>query len=221
MSDAEASPHTHAQRLAAILERRGASPTAAAALHADLCAAYAAPGRHYHDLAHIHAVLTALEGHPDAAQLSAEDADALCLAAWFHDAVYVTDGQVDNEAASADEADRQLAALGWPEELRAQVRALILATRHRSRPADLAAALLMDADLEALAVSPEQFRANGEAIRREYAAVPDDVFWSQRARILRVFLERPRLYFTAHTAARCDAAARRNLLAELARITAA
>src|SRR5262249_41743880 len=50
----------------------------------DLAAAYGEPGRYYHNLDHVRAVLHTID---ELARLASEPA-AVYLAAWFHDAVY-------------------------------------------------------------------------------------------------------------------------------------
>ena len=60
-----------------------------------LAAAYQAPGRHYHTLAHIENLLARV------GQFPLQDAPVVELAIWFHDAVYEA-LRHDNEAQSAD-----------------------------------------------------------------------------------------------------------------------
>ncbi|RVD62485.1 hypothetical protein EN750_21345, partial [Mesorhizobium sp. M7A.F.Ca.ET.027.03.2.1] len=66
------------------------------ALKSELLALYRAPGRHYHNLSHIEAML-ALAG--DCRELLG-DPQAIEAAIWFHDAVYDSKAK-DNEAQSA------------------------------------------------------------------------------------------------------------------------
>ena len=65
--------------------------------HDELVAAYTAPGRHYHNLAHIEDCLAALARVDD---LSAADREILTQAIWWHDVVYDAT-RADNEELSA------------------------------------------------------------------------------------------------------------------------
>ena len=90
----------------------------------ELAAAYAAPGRHYHNLAHIEDCLAALaqvEG------LSAHERELLSEAIWWHDVVY-DPTRSDNEELSAQLAERQVRA-----DLRDEVGRLIRLTEDARR----------------------------------------------------------------------------------------
>src|SRR5436190_19460000 len=72
-------------------------------IRAELVRAYAAPDRHYHNLAHIEALLGLARRHADALA----DAGAIEAAIWFHDAVYDT-RRDDNEERSPALATERL-----------------------------------------------------------------------------------------------------------------
>jgi predicted metal-dependent HD superfamily phosphohydrolase len=172
----------------------------------DLLARYAEPQRVFHTAEHLAQVLALLR-----------DCDAdprLQLAAWFHDAVYVP-GRSDNEARSAALADRRLAEAGATRACRDAVCAAVLATAGHASPLPEVAPLL-DADLAILGAAPAEYAAYRQAIRREFASVPAALFARGRAAFLRAALARERLYATSWGHARFEAAARRNLAAELA-----
>src|SRR5262245_40831373 len=85
-----------------------------------LIAAYTAPGRHYHNLAHIEDCLAALARVED---LSPRERDILTEAIWWHDVVYdATRG--DNEELSAQLAERHVHA-----DIREEVARLIRLTK--------------------------------------------------------------------------------------------
>ena len=75
----------------------------------ELVRAYTAPDRHYHDLAHIEAMLASARAYHGALS----DPAAVAAAIWFHDAVYDT-RRHDNEAKSAELAAARLAAWRAP-----------------------------------------------------------------------------------------------------------
>jgi predicted metal-dependent HD superfamily phosphohydrolase len=194
--------------------RCGWPDAAAAEVLAELTAAYGEPHRHYHTLDHIAALLELLERHGE----DLPDRDAVALAILFHDAVY-DPARADNEAASAALAGQRLAALGLPAARIDEVTRCILATRHGAE-GDAGNApglvLLLDLDLSILAAAPAAYGAYAEAIRREYAGVPDEVYRPARRRVLQSFLARERIYRTDRPGALWEGPARANLAAEIA-----
>ncbi|HEX8913014.1 MAG TPA: hypothetical protein VF796_11690 [Humisphaera sp.] len=179
----------------------------------DLLARYAEPHRAYHDRTHLAECLALL----DEARAACADPRAVEVAIWFHDAVY-DPRATDNEPASADLADRQLAALGEPAAWVARVHQLILDTAHRDEPASADGALLVDIDLAILGADAARFDAYDRAIRAEYAHVPEPAYRAGRSAVLRRFLDRRPIYRTPPMADRFEAAARRNLAAAIARL---
>jgi predicted metal-dependent HD superfamily phosphohydrolase len=180
---------------------------------------WAEPHRHYHDGAHLAAVLSIV--HRNAA--GAADPDAVRLAAWCHDAVYDPRAAGDaNERASAALAADLLTGLGVPAPVVAEVRRLVLLTAgHAPGPGDSNGALLCDADLAILAADPADYDGYAAAIRREYAHVPDDAYRAGRAAVLRGLLDLPALYRLPALRAAWEAPARQNLNRELARLSSA
>lgn len=75
--------------------------------------------------------------------------------------------------------------------------------------------LMVAADLAILAADSATFAAYDAAIRREYAFVPDAIYFPARAAILQRFLDRPHIYHTRHFRDRYEADARANLRALL------
>jgi len=199
----------------ALARRIGLAHGAGTALLDELTEAYAESGRHYHNLDHIAALIELLDRHGD----SVRNRDALELAILFHDAVYEPT-RSDNEAASAALAHDRLTELGVDAELVAEVERLILATRHGASPADADSdpdlALLLDLDLSILGAERAAYAAYAEAIRREYAMVPDAIYRPGRHRVLAAFLTRPRIYATPHLHDAWENAARANLEWEIA-----
>jgi predicted metal-dependent HD superfamily phosphohydrolase len=182
-----------------------AAVESADAAFADLVARYGEPGRHYHTLDHVAAVLDVVDtfGGTD---------PALQLAVWYHDAVYDTRA-ADNEERSADLARTALAALGVPESvIREAARLIVLTKTHRAAEDDANGRLLLDADLSVLGAEPAVYDRYAAAIRREYARVPEADYRAGRGRILEGFLTRPRIYYRLEHA---EPAARSNLRREI------
>ena len=176
---------------------------------AGLAARYGEPGRHYHTLDHIRAVLDRIDAlWPDAPP-------ALQLAAWLHDVVYDSRA-ADNEERSADYARAVLPALGVPSEVIDETARLILLTRsHDTDPDDGAGHTLLDADLAVLSADAPTYDAYAAAIRREYAWVAESDYRAGRRRVLERFLDRPRIYLTIEMA-EAEPRARDNLRREIA-----
>jgi predicted metal-dependent HD superfamily phosphohydrolase len=175
---------------------------------------YAEPWRFYHTLDHVGSVLDLI----DWLERLAVNPAAVRMAAWFHDVVYDPRAK-DNEERSADFAAEALPKLAVPEETVAEVRRLILLTKtHATTADDRDGHILLDADLAVLGAAAEKYRQYAAAIRREYDWVPETEYRTGRAAVLRRFLERDRIYFTEPMYAEREAAARRNLLAEIAQL---
>lgn len=176
---------------------------------------WAEPQRRYHTTAHLAAVL----GHIDTLSGHAADADAVRLAAWFHDAVYRPD-RSENEERSAVLAERALPEAGVPDATTAEVARLVrLTVTHDPAPGDTNGEALCDADLAILASPPKEYAEYAARVREEYGFVPDEAFREGRAAVLRQLLELPRLFRTPHGAAEWEARARHNLATELELLT--
>lgn len=178
---------------------------------ADLVRRYEEPHRRYHTTTHLAEVL----GHVDALAAEADDAEAVRLAAWFHDAIYDPSAG-DNEERSAALAERVLTETGTPAGTVAEVARLVrLTATHDPAGTDRNGAVLCDADLAILAAEPARYAAYAAAVREEYAAVPDEAFRQGRAGVLLRLLELPALFHTAAGRERWEETARHNLRAEL------
>ncbi|MER8571509.1 hypothetical protein NKH19_10690 [Mesorhizobium sp. M1338] len=189
------------------------------ALKSELSALYRGPGRHYHNLAHIEAML-ALAGDYRAAL---GDPGAVEAAIWFHDAVYDSKAK-DNEAQSADLAEKKLAGRADPSRLN-RISAMIVATAtHQVPPFDDAtstrdASLFLDMDLAILGAAPEAFDAYERAVRREYQWVEEPMWRAGRSAVLKNFLARPHIFHTEEFRQRFERQARENMTRSLAALT--
>lgn len=177
---------------------------------AEVVGAFTGVDRHYHDLGH---VLDCLRKADEVYERLTEGR-AVDAALFFHDAVYdATRG--DNEERSAELAARCLGVMGEDAKFIAVVRDLIMDTRHVTSPASNDGRYVVDIDLSILGESPERFDAYERAIRREYGHVTEEAFRNGRAKVLRSFLDRPRIYGTDVFRDRYEAAARENLARSL------
>ncbi len=187
-----------------------------AAAGATLLGRWSEPHRHYHGVEHLREVLDAV----DVLVAHAADPAAVRLAAWFHDAVYA--GRPgDDEEASAVLAETGLAELGVPPRVVSRTARLVRMTaRHEPTPGDRDEAVLSDADLAVLAAPSERYARYVAGVRAEYAHVPEAAFRLGRATVLGALAATPRLFRTPTGYRRWEAAARSNLAAELAALTA-
>lgn len=172
-------------------------------------AAYSEPHRRYHTLAHLEAMF-------DEAAPFEPLARPLEWAIWFHDFVYDPRSAV-NEEKSAQVAREALTELGEPEAVIRRTGDLILATRHTLtdsaiKEGDLA--LLISLDLAILAAPGDRYDAYVQAVRAEYAHVPDAQFWPARAGFMRRFLAQPAIFPHPDFAGR-EKAARANITREI------
>jgi len=198
------------ERFASLVRRLGGSGDAAAAA-ASLLAAWAGPDRRYHGLTHLGDCLARLDEAPAAAA----ERDRVEAALWFHDVVY-DPRATDNEERSAEQAGRELAALGIPRAVAEDIARLVRLTRHDAPAADPAGRLLCDIDLSILGSSPAEFDAYDRGIRDEYAWVPGDAYREARRQVLNRLLHRQPLYQTDHFRDHYEGPARANLARALA-----
>jgi predicted metal-dependent HD superfamily phosphohydrolase len=186
---------------------------------AAVIAAWSMPPRAYHDLAHLDGVLA--EFHAAAARAAWQRPREVYWALCCHDAIYVA-GARDNEARSADLADRLAEVHLAPELDRDRVRGLILATAVYGAIAgaalDADTARMLDCDLAILGAPPERFDAYDAAIAVEYAHLPAAGFRAGRREFLTRLLAAPRIFCSDDGHARLDAAARSNLSRAVARL---
>ena len=185
----------------------GVAEAQAEVIFADLVTRYEEDGRYYHTLHHIQNVLETIES----LHAYAQDVPAIQLAAWFHDVIYDV-RRTDNEMQSAVYAGELLGKMGLPPKTIAKVDFMIQATKHnRDCPGDIDCQIMLDADLATFASDWETQEKIEQAIRQEYAYVPDEVYRQGRQAILQNFLNRERIYCTDQMYTEREQAARRNI----------
>jgi predicted metal-dependent HD superfamily phosphohydrolase len=175
-------------------------------LYGDVRRRYSEPHRHYHTEQHL---AECFENIRDIISLAEHPAEVK-VALWFHDAIYDTRRQ-DNEERSAEWARSAARELGATDESAQRIYDLILFTRHSAEPVGIDAQVLVDADLSTLGAQPARFQEYEAQVRREYERVPGIIFRPVRGKILKEFLSRPYIYSTDLFRERFEAQARRNL----------
>ena len=187
----------------------------------DLLDRWSAPGRHYHDVSHLIDLLQRV----DELQQETHDPNAVRLAAWYHGAVFDAAEEAtyarrggEDEAASAEVARSELAALGVPDAAVEAIATMVASlARHSAPPSSPDCAVLSDADLAVLASDPQRYRSYLTRVRDEYAHIPTAEYLDARRAIVTRLLARTPLY-TSPLGSGWERQARENLTAELARI---
>lgn len=181
--------------------------------HPDLVAGlrtrYDEAHRAYHDWAHIEALLAWF------AKLDWDNDAAVEMALYYHDAIYQP-LSATNEADSAALMRAELAERAAAETID-RAGAIILATASHKVPDGLEPGLgrdieqFLDIDLSILGAEEAAFDAYDRAIRKEFSAIPDEIFLPRRRQVMATFLERDRLFLTERFHESHDAQARSNL----------
>jgi predicted metal-dependent HD superfamily phosphohydrolase len=182
-------------------------------LHRRLVACWSEKHRNYHTLQHLRECFE----HFDASRTDAIEPAQIVIALWFHDGFYEPPRD-DNEERSADWAKREALDAGVATATAQRLHEMVMATRHETMPDDADSRLLVDIDLAILGAPPERFDESNEQIRCEFAHVPEAEWRVGRKRVLRAFLDRPRLYGTERYYTMLESRARENLQRELARL---
>ena len=171
----------------------------------DLVRRYSETDRRYHDWSHLAHCLR--EFDRVAARMGIPDAVELAL--WFHDAVYVP-GASDNEQRSAD-LFSQWTRTGFSPTLVEKICGLILITTHRQPPNEGDESYMVDIDLSSFGEDWPDFLRDTRNVRIEQAHVPDAVYHPAHARFLKMLLNRLRIFHTDFFHERYEASARRNI----------
>jgi predicted metal-dependent HD superfamily phosphohydrolase/Flp pilus assembly protein TadD len=166
---------------------------------------YREPARRYHTLEHVAHCLR----QTDLAAAELSDADAVRLAIWFHDVVYLPSA-ADNEARSA-ELFRGLALPALPGPLVDDVARLILATRYGEPARSDDEAWMVDIDYSSFGLPWEEFLRDSRSVRDERTDLDDAGYSAQHSRFLENLLARERLYHTGFFGDRYEASARDNI----------
>jgi predicted metal-dependent HD superfamily phosphohydrolase len=175
----------------------------------EIVSCYSHPSRYYHNLTHIHVVLNKIEF----LQTYIQDLPSVKLAAWFHDIVYDTHAQ-NNEENSAEYAVATLKKLAIPNHTIHKIKNLILATKNH-QSSNIESQVLLDADLAIFAADSIYYQEYAQGIRQEYSWVNEADYIRGRQQVLKSFLQRPYIYFTPLMLDSCEELARFNIITEL------
>lgn len=179
------------QTLLALLEKLDIGE--AEAVQSAFRQAYSEPHRRYHTLEHINHLLSELR------KAVPNPSEALLLAALYHDYVYDTNRQ-DNEDKSAEALRHLLERNEAPPALVSKVGELIRATKHSGSTDrfDDETKVLLDADMAVLAESPQNYDLYVSRVRQEFSQVSEPVWRHHRLRFLMSCLESTAIFLSAH-----------------------
>lgn len=188
----------------------------------DLTQMYSAPGRFYHDMSHVEALLALLE------QYRNEFADPYVVEAaiWFHDCIYDAKAK-DNEDQSAELAVAHLkptCTTESDEKRLGLIRDMIEATKTHAIPAfpdaDAVAdtSLFLDMDMSILGSDQDTFDKYEADVRKEYSFVSDEGWRTGRAAVLANFASRPRIFYSDLFRDKYEAKARENIARSLEKL---
>lgn len=186
--------------------RKGIKDDSSSYIHARLTKAYSEPQRVYHTLEHIEGCFAVFEE----VKHLLDNADALALAIWFHDAIYEL-GADDNEQRSADWFMAETEGL-FDDGLRQQVYAHIMATLHCGRAIEgHDSQIMVDIDLSSFGMPWPIFLRDSKKVRSERSDIPDQEFYAKQCGFQKALLERPRFFQSDYFFEHYENQARQNL----------
>jgi predicted metal-dependent HD superfamily phosphohydrolase len=186
---------------------------APAVVHADLCRRLGGADRRFHNLDHIRDCLRRFD---EVAPLLTNP-DAVEIAIWFHDAIYVP-SDPENERLSTELFLAQ--SNGASPAFRRRVCGLILATRHQRPARSNDRRFIEDIDLAGFGASWEEFMRHGALLREEFAAQSDAQYHAGQVAFLRRLKQRRWFFSTDFYRERYERRAQDNLDRLLAMLTA-
>jgi len=167
------------------------------------------PWRHYHTLTHLEQIYQAVE--------YLEMTPLLAFSTFYHDIVYEA-SRNDNEEHSALLAQRRLRELNVPKELTQKVFQLIIETKTHHASSE-ESRLFLDADLAILGSNEKAYIQYTQQVRKEYAIYDDATYVTGRQKVLKMFLEKEKIYKTQYFHDKYEKKARVNMLIEYNSLT--
>ncbi|ESK46512.1 HD domain-containing protein [Acinetobacter oleivorans] len=174
-------------------------------IYDELIAAYSEKQRAYHTVQHIYECLNLLES----IRSELNDAHAVALALWFHDAIY--DPKAKNNELKSAELFEQYMAQYLPVNTVQKIKRWILATQKHALTNETDLQFLLDIDLSILAATPERFIQYEQQIQKEYAWVDPEVYLIKRKEVLVHFYQSEPLYQTTYFQKNFELNAKQNL----------
>jgi predicted metal-dependent HD superfamily phosphohydrolase len=188
------------------------SSNVAAEVFARLEKHYAEPHRHYHTAAHIEHCLCQV----DLISVEHADRDAVELAIWFHDVIYEI-GDPANEENSA-KWFMQVSLGELKDNIRAQVKRLIMVTQHNLQPENEDEKYMVDIDLSGFGMPWPEFSADSLRVRQEFPEVSDGVFENKHRMFLEMLASRDFFFCTILFRDMYESQAKHNVREKLLRL---
>ena len=174
---------------------------------------YSSDNRQYHSLTHIIKLLRLFEEH----KFNIQDEDVVFFAIWFHDAVY-SSWRDDNEEKSAFWASEVLKETAMPAHRIEKVFQFIMSTKTHVSNNDIDLNFFLDFDLSILGSDDTIYDVYARQIREEYSLMPTFLYKRGRRKVLTHLLARPYIYHTAIFQNTIEAKARENMQRELQKL---
>lgn len=179
-------------------------------LWAEINLNYSSKKRYYHDLSHLENLLQELNTIKD----SIKDWNTILFTLFYHDIVYNA-LKSDNEEQSAELAAKRMGSIGVPSLLIEKCKNQILATKKHLDSIDSDTNYFTDADLSILGRNWEVYYNYAQHVRKEYSVYPDLIYNPGRKKVLKHFLEMPRIFKTDYFFEKYETEAKHNLHNEL------
>lgn len=202
--------NTLANRFADLWCAHAKSPDrqAAQAVHQKLVEYYNEGWRSYHTFEHIRQTLQWL----DDCKEHAEDSNAIEMAIWFHDCIYVT-GATDNEARSRDYFFQQSDGV-LDDPFRARVAHLIMDTCHCEKPDSNDGRLIADIDLTSFGLAWDNYYADSMNVQKE-CSLSKPVTFESKTFYLNKLKRRKTVYYSDYYLQHYEASAQQNIARHL------
>jgi len=172
--------------------------------------AYTDASRYYHSMAHLENLLhqlTTVKSH-------IHNWETILFTLYYHDVVYNVLA-TDNEAKSADLAEKRMQQIAVPAQLIKDCKDQILATQKHLKSPDPDTNYFIDADLSVLGSHWEIYAAYAQNVRKEYAIYPDEIYNPGRRKVLEHFIAMEQIFKTGFFHSHFEQQAKQNLQREL------
>ena len=171
---------------------------------------YSEPHRSYHNLSHIYSMLMMAEDYYD----FIGNPILFELSIWFHDLIY-DPNKNDNETKSAERALELLSPFLADSFLENLEKMILSTIDHSPILKDHDNELFLDINKSVLASEPTTYNQYTSAIRKEFSALPEELYLAKRKSFLEKFISRDQIFITPFFKENFEKQAVENIQAEL------
>ncbi|MBQ4818924.1 hypothetical protein [Aquimarina sp. MMG016] len=193
-----------------LVSKYAKDPEYANILWEDILKKHSKKSRHYHNINHLEHLYYQLIAIKD----QVKDWDMILFALFYHDYIYNV-LKDDNEVQSAKKAKEILKSLSIPESRVDLCSTIILATKGHQISANNDVNYFTDADLAILGSTQKDYIRYFKNVRKEYKYYPDFMYTKGRIKVLKHFIDMPRIFKTHHFHNLFEKQAKENLMQEL------